>query len=104
MQEEKQHKLILTDRERLMLRALILSRQAGNASGTVSFYMRSDSEAKSKALFEHLKCDLGDLLLQTKLLIKDLDINEDEVLNLAYDRWDESKQRFKDNKKSQYFI
>lgn len=96
--------MTLTDRERIMLRTLILMRQAGNASGSISFLMRTDEEKKLNALRDHLKCDLGDLLLQTEMLIKDLKMNINEVKQLAYDRYDECKNEFKKNGRIQYFI
>jgi len=91
---------------RLEQRTLILLRQAGNVSGDISFYTRTPSEETLKltALKDHLKCDLGDLLLQTQMLIKDLDLDMDEVLMLAYDRYDECKQEFKSKGKSQFFV
>lgn len=96
--------LDLTDRERIMLRTMILTRQLGNASGTLGFLMRTDNENVLKALREHLKCDLGDLLLQVEMLIKDLKFDIKQVKQLAYDRYDECKDEFKRNGKSQYFI
>jgi len=98
--------LVLTDRERIMLRTLILSRQAGNASGSISFLLRTDlSEGeKRKALEEQLKCDLGDLILQTEMLVKDLGMSIDEVRGMSYERYDECKNEFKTKGKSQYFI
>lgn len=98
--------LVLTDRERLMLRALILQRQAGNTAGSITFLMRTDIEdnKKKEALIAQLKCDLGDLILQVEMLVKDLGLNLDEVKSLSYDRYDECKNEFKMNGKSQYFI
>ena len=92
--------------DRLEQRTLILMRQAGNVAGDISFYTRTpDNEAeKKKGLKLHLKCDLGDLILQTKMLIKDLGLDENEIMALAYERYDECKQEFKAKGKSQYFI
>jgi len=66
--------VVLTDRERIMLRKLILSRQAENASGSISFLLRVDlsQDINKEPLEEQLKCDLGDLILQAELIIKDL--------------------------------
>ena len=98
--------MTITDRERLMLRSLILMRQAGNASGTMSFIMRTPKidVKKEEALKAQLKCDLGDLLLQTEMLIKDMGLNLDEVKDIAYTRWAECRDTFRMNGKSDYFI
>ncbi len=98
--------LVLTDRERLMLRTLILQRQAGNTAGSISFLMRTEitDTKKEEALTAQLKCDLGDLILQAEMLVKDLGLSLVEVKNLAYDRYYECKNEFKMNGKSQYFI
>lgn len=87
-------------------RTLILTRQCGNVAGSISFYTRTpDNEVeKRKALLDYLACDMGDLLLQTKMLIKDLGLNEDELILLAYERYDECKEEFKRKGKSQYFV
>ena len=89
-----------------MLRAMIMTRQAGNVSGSLSFLLRTepDNEAKRQALLEHLKCDLGDLILQGEMLAKDLGLDLDEVKELAYARYKECKQEFKTAGKSQFFI
>jgi hypothetical protein len=87
-----------------MLRSLILMRQAGNASGSISFLMRTEDEKMITAFKDQLKCDLGDLLLQTEMMIKDLKLDINEVKYLAYERYDECKNEFKQNGKSQYFI
>ena len=99
-----ENKPTLTQCERLMLRALIMVRQAGNASGSLSFLLRTkpDNTVKKQALLDHLKCDLGDLILQAEMLTKDLELNLDEVKQLAYDRYNECKQEFKSS--SQFFI
>ena len=91
---------------KLEQRTLILLRQAGNVSGDISFYTRTPSEddLKIKGLKEHLKCDLGDLLLQTQMLIKELGFDIDEVTLIAYERYDECKNEFKAKGKSQYFV
>ena len=85
---------------------MILQRQMGNVSGTISFLLRTpDGEKeKIKSFKLHLECDLGDLLLQTEMLIKDLDMDIDKIRLLAYDRYDECKNEFKTLGKSQYFI
>ena len=89
---------------KFMLRTLILLRQAGNVSGTISFLVRSDDDIRTKLLIDHLKCDLGDLLLQTEMLIRDLGFNINEIKQLSYERYDECKQEFKQKGKSQYFV
>ena len=96
----------MTKNERLMQRILILTRQTGNLAGTISFLLRTpnDETTKRAAFLEHLKCDLGDLLLQTEMAARDLGLDLDEVKLLAYERYDECKQEFKSKGKSQYFI
>jgi len=96
----------MTKNERLMQRILILTRQTGNLAGTISFMLRTpdDETDKKQAFLYHLKCDLGDLLLQTEMTINDLGLSLDEIKMLAYDRYDECKQEFKRKGKSQYFI
>lgn len=91
---------------RLEQRMLILTRQCGNLAGDISFYTRTPEEdiQKRKAHKFHMMCDVGDLLLQTKMIIKDLGFNEDEVLSLAFDRYDECKKEFTSKGKGQYFI
>lgn len=91
---------------RLEQRMLILTRQCGNLAGDISFYTRTpkDEIEKRKAHKLQIKCDVGDLLLQTKMIIKDLDLNEDEVLMLAYERYDECKKEFISKGKGQYFV
>lgn len=79
-------------------------RQAGNASGSISFLMRTEDENKIKAFKDQLRCDLGDLLLQTEMLIRDLRFNINEIKQLSYERYDECKEEFKQKGKSQYFI
>lgn len=98
--------LKLTDRERLMLRTLILERQAGNAAGSVSFYMRTDFDdnKKKEAWIEQLKTDLGDLHLQTEMLARDLGIDIKQMDKLALERYLECKEEFELKGKSQYFI
>ena len=56
---------------------MILTRQFGNVSGTLGFYLRTlpEEQEKKKALFEHLKCDTADLLAQVIKLIDDLGLN-----------------------------
>jgi len=88
----------------IMLRTLILLRQAGNVSGSISFLTRSDDITRTCELLDYLKCDLGDLLLQTEMLIKDLKLDIDEIKLLAYDRYDECKKEFRQKGKSQYFV
>ena len=99
-------KLVLTERERMMLRALIMVRQAGNASGSLSFLLRTedDNEKKKTGLLEHLKCDLGNLILQGEMLAQDLGFDINEVKQMAKERHNECKEEFKSNGKSAYFI
>jgi hypothetical protein len=98
--------MVLTDRERIMLRTLILGRQMGNASGTISFLLRTEESEtiKYNALLDQLKCDLGDLILQAEMLLRDLGLNVIEVKGLAYKRYEECKNEFQQHGKSQFFI
>jgi hypothetical protein len=90
------------DREKIFQRTLLTQRQMGNVSGTISFLFRNPDRTSDYK--SHLKCDLGDLLLQVKMLIKDCGLDEMEVLQLAYDRYDECKKEFASKGKSQYFV
>ena len=98
--------MTITNRERLMLRTLITQRQAGNVAGTVSFILRTPDADKKKeqALKAQLACDLGDLILQAEMLAKDFNLSLDELKNLAYERYIECKDEFRQNGKSAYFI
>jgi len=97
---------MFTDKEKLLLRMLILTRQLGNTSGTLGFYLRTprDEQQKKNALFDHLKCDVSDLLTQVIKLIEDLGIDRWDVEQMGLDRWQECKDEFKSAGKSSYFI
>lgn len=97
---------MFTDKERLLLRLAILTRQLGNTSGTLSFYLRTalDEQEKRNALFSHLKCDVSDLLIQVLDLIKALGLNRWEIEQMGLDRQQECKNEFDSSGRSSFFI
>lgn len=95
-----------TDKEKLLLRMMILTRQLGNVPGTLGFFLRTlpDEQDKRNALYDHLKCDLADLLCQVIKLIEDLKLNRWEVEDMGIKRWKECRDEFRNKGKSQFFI
>ena len=97
-----------TDNLHLLKRIALMSRQMGNLHGSLLFSLRgvdgNATDVEQNAYKEQLRCDLADVIVQSKILAEELGYDWLDIQVFGMSRYREAKENFAKKGKIEQWI